>query len=45
MLSVRTMTGEELGEKLLQSVREMKAGKGALIVQRRSHPMKLPPHV
>lgn len=25
----KVMTGEELGEKLLQSVREMKAGKAA----------------
>lgn len=27
----KTMTGEELGQKLLQSVREMKAGKAARI--------------
>ena len=29
----KTMTGEELGEKLLQSVREMKAGKAARATQ------------
>lgn len=29
----KVMTGEELGEKLLQSVREMKAGKTARITQ------------
>lgn len=29
----KTMTGDELGKKLLQSVREMKAGKAARVTQ------------